>query len=133
MATRGELAKRIAEKAASRRSPLYVWLYENYADISRAMSRPRPSWTALAETAAEAVKVDDEKGTVPNAGSVRAAWLRVCRDMGKPHGTRQPTRRTRGATSQPAKSDHSASRPTADLETPDDPPPRLAFKPAKIR
>ncbi len=83
MAARGALAKRILEKAQARRSPLYRWLRENHADIATAMSLPRPSWTALAETAAESGQVDDH-GKPPNANSVRAAWIRVCRDLGKP-------------------------------------------------
>jgi hypothetical protein len=122
MAARGALAKRILEKAQSRRSPLYRWLRENHADIVTAMSLPRPSWTALAETAAEAGQVDDN-GKPPNANSVRAAWIRVCRDLGKPHRTRRPViRQVQAAQPKPAS-----------ITEPDEPPTRHIFRPAKLR
>jgi hypothetical protein len=135
MSARGALAKRILERAQARRSPLYRWLRENHADIATAMSLPRPSWTALAETAAESGQVDDH-GKPPNANSVRAAWIRVCRDLGKPHGARQPTKRqVQGAQAHPA-----SGRPEPDAppspdhpESWDEPPIRHIFRPAKLR
>ncbi len=128
MAARGALARRILEKAQSRRSPLYRWLRENYADIATAMSLPRPSWTALAETAVEAGQVDDN-GKPPNANSVRAAWIRVCRDLGKPHSTR-----LRASTATMPET----GKPRLATESHDEPPPyepatRHVFRPAKLR
>lgn len=133
MTARGALAKRILEKAQNRRSPLYRWLRENYADIARAMSLPRPSWTALAETAAEAGQVD-ERGRPPNANSVRAAWIRVCRDLGKPHGTRAPTNHE-AAAAHPAPTKSAPETPAlidyAELN--DGSPTRHTFRPAKLK
>ena len=126
MAARGALAKRILEKAQSRRSPLYRWLRENYADIATAMSLPRPSWTALAETAVEAGQVDDN-GKPPNANSVRAAWIRVCRDLGKPHSTR------RRASTLAGPGPGVKLVPERQEPPPDEPPTRHVFRPAKLR
>ena len=130
MAIRGTLAKRIIEKANSRRSPLYLWLHANYSDIVTVMSRPRPSWTALAETAAEAGQIDDE-GKQPNANSVRAAWLRVCRDLGKPHGT--PARAVPPRPSPAMPKSEKSPVPAAEQDVPDEPPTRHTFRPAKLR
>jgi hypothetical protein len=130
MATRGWLAKRILEKANQRRSPLYRWLRENHADIAQAMTRPRPSWTALAEAASEAGQVD-AAGKPPNASSIRAAWLRVCRDLeaGRDGASKKPARAvTRKTNPLPIQPDE-----MTDLD--DDPPPRSAytFRPGKLR
>ena len=114
MAVKGELAKRILEKANRHRSPLYLWLYTNYAEISPVMSRSRPSWTALAETAAEV----DENGNAPNANSVRAAWLRVCRGLERSH--------VKGRSATP-------SLPEDDEEPPNELPIRHTFRRSKIR
>ena len=134
MTARGALAKRILEKAQARRSPLYRWLRENHADITTVMSLPRPSWTALAETAAEAGQVDDH-GKPPNANSVRAAWIRVCRDLGKQHGAQRPVDRQ----AQAAQANLASGRPEPDTsllpdpESRDEPPIRHIFRPAKLR
>ena len=137
MAARGDLAKRILEKANRRRSPLYLWLQANYSDIARAMSRPRPSWTALAETAVEAGQVDD-KGKPPNANSVRAAWLRVSRDRDKRRSKgrqgKEPSASDRLARPRPGIPAPASSLAPADvLEPSEELPPRLTFRPARIR
>ncbi len=137
MAVRGDLARRIIEKTNRRRSPLYLWLHMNYADIAKVMSRPRPSWTALAETATEAGQVDDA-GKKPNANSVRAAWLRVCRDLGKPYSTRRQTEDRQVPAdvppTSPSRTEVKTLSPSPDgQDSPDEPPTRHTFRPAKIR
>ena len=119
----------LARAAKTRRSSLYVWMLENH-DTFRGVVKEavRPNWDALAETFA-AKDLRDAEGKPPSAETTRQTWWKVRKMVearAKSAGQPQQPRST------PKRSDL-ASRPTPDLETPDDPPPRPAFRPAKIR
>lgn len=64
-----------------RRSPLYGWLEDHYAEIAPVIAaQRRPSWEALAQTARES----GQKGPVdggPSRQTVRKAWFRLLADM----------------------------------------------------
>jgi hypothetical protein len=76
---KGDLLKRLALSRLERRTPLYRWLYENYDELRPALTSPRPSWDALARTAAAAgIKTASDR--VPSRQAVWKAWKRVAAD-----------------------------------------------------
>jgi len=62
------------------RSPFYRWMYDNYAELRPVLTRPRPSWTAVAQAAYD----DGLKGQDGNRYPRQVAWQtwkRLSRDM----------------------------------------------------
>jgi hypothetical protein len=132
------VSKLLAESMLQSRSELYRWLHANYAQIAPIIdAQRRPSWEALARTAGESGLPR------PTRQGVRKAWMRVKQDMdeagGKPATTRTHAKATAIAVTerQPAPI---VSSPAVSIlpgideqETPDEPPSRHAFRPAKIR
>lgn len=58
------------------KGPIYVWLYDHYAELSAGFRKTSPSWAGLAKFFAEnGILSVDGKPPTPNA--VRMAWLRV--------------------------------------------------------
>ena len=119
----------LTRAAKTRRSSLYVWMLENH-DTFRGVVREavRPNWDALA-VAFAGKDLTDAEGKPPSAEVTRQTWWKVRKVVdARAKAARQPQQ----PRSTPITSDQT-SRPTADLETRDDPPPRHTFRPAKIR
>jgi hypothetical protein len=69
------LGKRFREKALASRSGAYRWLRENHAEImAEIAAQKRPSWQALAETAAD-------EGKTFTSNALRFAWKRLEQDL----------------------------------------------------
>jgi hypothetical protein len=79
---RGELARRITEKALDNRSQTYKWLRSNYAELVNVVA-VRGSWLALRDAAIEAgIGIGrGEKKSPPTVAALRSAWKRVDADM----------------------------------------------------
>ena len=74
------IARRLQEKGRSRHAGGYRWLLENYEAMIQVMTTIGPSWTAIAEEAANA-GVRGVRQQVITGDSLRRTWKRVCRDM----------------------------------------------------
>lgn len=62
---------------SARRSTLYVWLLEHYAEVDATVEEAgRPNWTALAATFADA-GLTDAHGNRPTAEGTRQTWWKV--------------------------------------------------------
>jgi hypothetical protein len=138
---RGVLAKQIIADANTKRSDVYRWLRENYAEVAKAIP-VRGSWDALRRAAIEA-DITTRTG-LPTVAALRSAWLRVVADMERAgrHGSRKRVKAPT-ATSPPvtqsqcgAKVQPTDSRVVGTPE-PDDqdhePPPKFTFHPTKLR
>jgi hypothetical protein len=85
------------EKAArfGRRSSLFVYMFEHYADLSRVLVRAgRPNWKALSKEFA-AAGFTDIKGNPPTDAVSRNTWVKVCALVAKEGATTTRTTRER--------------------------------------
>ena len=73
------------EHAFSRRSEVYRWLRDRYAEIEEMMTAHDPSWHVIAaEIAREGIS--GGRGRPPTGRAVRRIWQRVRRDVAKELG-----------------------------------------------
>jgi hypothetical protein len=63
----GEAVKKYALQG---RSPLYRWMHDKYAELRPVLTKPRPSWTAVAQAAYD----DGLKGRDGNPYPRQVAW-----------------------------------------------------------
>jgi hypothetical protein len=67
----------------SRKSPLYRWMRENFAEIEKILSEAgRPNWTAISKWLGEKGLVD-ATGKTPTSERARQTWFDVRGDLGK--------------------------------------------------
>ena|ERR1700688_1159262 len=91
---KGDLARKLAERALEGRARLYHWLRLRYPELSKAKAELRYTWKDLAETVADAGARNafDER---PNAEAVRKAWMKLDADMTRPSAAAPTPRRTK--------------------------------------
>ena len=84
---RGDLARRIAEKAVGNRSDAYKWLRSHYDELASVVA-VRGSWQALRDAAIEAgIEIGKgENKAPPTVAALRSAWRRVVADMNQADG-----------------------------------------------
>jgi hypothetical protein len=97
------LVKALSERTLESRSDLYRWLHSHHKELAPVLSVPRPKWRVLAGL------IGERWGSAPPTGNaVRAAWLRLEKDM----APKRPTP-SRSATAAPAGRVANAPRPIA--------------------
>jgi hypothetical protein len=72
------------------RSPLRLWMRDNYAAFAARLESKRPDWGGLAKIFAEADLMDGE-GNPPKSETARKTWQRVVADK-KRQQTNKPER-----------------------------------------
>jgi hypothetical protein len=131
---RGELARRVTERAQEGRSEIYKWLMANYADVAEAVA-VRGSWEALKEEAIEAgIRIEDRKGggkTNPTVPALRSAWTRVLADKGVVKTQKRKT--TASVKSPPAITAPASAALSSPLASPAARRPRNTFEVARIK
>ena len=123
-----KLTKQLARKIEEGRSPLYVYMLDNYDDLSAKLDRPSPMWTAVAAAIADR-GVIGANGAPPTPGSVRSMWRWVKREKAEmaeqPSSTsqhrKQPNRSPRTALPMPGI--RAAASPAPPVRAPPPPPP----------
>jgi hypothetical protein len=132
---RGELARRVTERAKAGRSEVYKWLMANYADVAEAVA-VRGGWEALKEEAIEAgIRIADRKAggkTNPTVPSLRSAWTRVLTDKA---AVKTQKRKTRAAvkSTPPIAAPAPAPLSSPPFVSPAAPRPRNTFEVARIK
>ena len=125
-----DVAAALSGRGRHGRSPLYWWIWDNYADLNRER-QGRADWISVTEELTK-LGLTNRDGSSLRRENVRKTWERVVRDQtiaaDKPGILPRPSH-TSSAT---------GHRPPAALPTPapdddDDPPPRGPLKRAKIR
>jgi hypothetical protein len=69
-------------RGRGRKSPAYVWLHAHHDALAKGFDETPPSWIALAKYLGDN-GITNTDGNAPTASSLRSAWLRVVRDVGR--------------------------------------------------
>ena len=118
--SRNPIAKDDLRAAAlSRRSPLYVWMVENYAVFADVVTEAvRPNWKALAAKFGSE-GITDADGKPPSHEAVRQTWWKV-RKMVKAREAATARRRSNPPAARPPAPVARSAAPPAPVAPPDD-------------
>lgn len=83
-----KLAKvlRVSAKSRGRRSPLYLWMKQNFAELAAEFQENGPRWQARVK-AMKAAGLVDWNRNAPTVRGAQQTWYRLCRDMEKAPAT----------------------------------------------
>lgn len=73
---------RIPDESRGRRSPLYLWMKRNFAELSAEFRENGPRWDARVK-AMKAAGLVDWNRRPPTVRTAQQTWYRLCRDMEK--------------------------------------------------